>query len=382
MKIRQLTVLPIFILISLFLERDEDEDTILMTVETGIYLDSLQNQVMLAMDDENPLFYFANIFTPVCNTGECLPVKINLYWNLKGEYIQFDQDDGEILTKLDHVPFTENDYELLNEILTGPDPRYEELEKHSKRSEGKNQDQANPGPQAVKKLSKYEMVDGITGATALEIQDKFVPGALYTTYTLWGLANDHRDMIQNYTSTQLIKPEYYQILLIKKEYNCVDLVIEHLRIKDGGKEFSRDNVLLSFLDTGDVSLQLLTLNQFYWDSYQRDEVALALHNKFYGDSHVSIRKLILMRWAYNFIPPSSLNMLSVNLHTNEDLLPEILAVFANKLDWNDALFNNLAGEMDQLNPENQKLLLQMFENRKDNLSYPQKKKLKELKKSY
>jgi hypothetical protein len=100
-------------------------------VNTGIFLDSLDNAVMLAYKNGKPAYYYSEIFTPVCETGECKPIYINIYWDLMGNYDYFDQPENEILTKLDHKPFTDDDYELLDEILRGDDPRYGQIVKHS-----------------------------------------------------------------------------------------------------------------------------------------------------------------------------------------------------------------------------------------------------------
>src|SRR5688572_15591535 len=87
-------------------------------VETGIMLDTLNNSVQLVLDENNkPLHYRSFIFTPVCSVGECLPIKINLFWTLAGGYLKYTLPEGEILTKVDHIPFTPEDYLKLDIVL-------------------------------------------------------------------------------------------------------------------------------------------------------------------------------------------------------------------------------------------------------------------------
>lgn len=179
---------------SLTLSSDND----LLTEPTGIYLDTLENEVFLAMNNDLPSYFCSNIFTPVCETGVCKPIYINLYWDLNGNYLTFDFPEDEILTKLDHVPFTEEDYLLLDEILRGADPRTGIAEAKYSPSEGAGSEESSPAPASPKIVMKIDMVDGVTGSTLPQHKDKFVPGALYTTYTIWDLANSHRSEMFEY----------------------------------------------------------------------------------------------------------------------------------------------------------------------------------------
>ncbi|MFT5860264.1 MAG: hypothetical protein ACI865_002373 [Flavobacteriaceae bacterium] len=168
-------------------------------VATGIYLDDLKNEVFLMSNDGPSEYLYSNIFTPVCETGVCKPIYINLYWDMNGNYLRFDFPEGEILTKLDHVPFTEDDYLLLDEILRGVDPRTGIAQANPSQGSSSGENQSSPAPAQSKVLLKLDMVDGVTGSTLPEHKDKFVPGALYTTYTIWDLANTHQLPMMEYT---------------------------------------------------------------------------------------------------------------------------------------------------------------------------------------
>ena len=92
----------------------EDDPQQITSEKTSIFLDSLDNEIELIYVNGKPSYYKSEIFTPVCNTGECLPVFVNIYWKLSGAYLRYDQPNEKILTKLDHEPFTEADYRLLD----------------------------------------------------------------------------------------------------------------------------------------------------------------------------------------------------------------------------------------------------------------------------
>jgi len=120
-------------------------------------------------------FYYANIKTTVCNDTLCQLVLLKVFWDLAGNFTRFDTLQGKPLTKNDHIPFTSQDYEKLHYTLIdetsilGNKTKDELLDKDRSRYSAK--------------------IDGVTGATAQEIKSAVVEGALYSTYTLWHLAN-------------------------------------------------------------------------------------------------------------------------------------------------------------------------------------------------
>src|SRR5690606_23464427 len=98
-------------------------------------------------------------------------------------------------------------------------------------SSSQSDSQANPAPAQLRTLSKYEMVDGVTGATLPEIKNKFVPGALYTTYTLWGLANDHSSKMLQYTKSNLFTRPNIGHFLMSQTLAMQAVVIDHLSMQ-------------------------------------------------------------------------------------------------------------------------------------------------------
>ncbi|WP_295119776.1 hypothetical protein [uncultured Chitinophaga sp.] len=130
----------------------------------------------LAFDkNETPVYYYRNIFTPVCLTGECKPVYINLYWDLLGNYVRYDFPPGEILTKADHRPFKPDDYTKLQGILANTSSIFSELQMA---------DLIAPGTENL-----ADSADGKTGATPKKLKTEVIEGAVYTCFTIWHLAN-------------------------------------------------------------------------------------------------------------------------------------------------------------------------------------------------
>jgi hypothetical protein len=116
-----------------------------------------------------PVSYHRKIRTSVCFDGLCRLLDIIIYWNPTGSYLGFELPDGEFLSKAEHDPFTEQEYQKLHGILSDSlsplgDYSFAELVAGGENAEG---------------------VDAVSSATLTEIQDYVIAGAAYTTYRLW-----------------------------------------------------------------------------------------------------------------------------------------------------------------------------------------------------
>ena len=122
--------------------------------------------------------YKAYIKTAVCESDNCYIVQINFFWDLIGRFQKFDTIPGEGLTKLDHIPFTELDYQKLDALLKDADSPLANYEKEE-----------------LVKDTRSSAIDGFTGATVLEIKESVISGGVYSCYTLWHIA--HGDIIDS-----------------------------------------------------------------------------------------------------------------------------------------------------------------------------------------
>lgn len=131
--------------------------------------------------------YKVYIKTPICEDERCYNVEINFYYDLIGRYLAFDTIEGQGLTKLDHIPFSMEDYQKLNQLLQDPnspinDYRMEELVKETRMSE----------------------IDGMTGATIAQVKEIVINGGVYSCYTLWHIAHGAlKDSIREKTKSML-----------------------------------------------------------------------------------------------------------------------------------------------------------------------------------
>ena len=133
--------------------------------------------------------YTANIMAPVCEEGICYNVNVTFNWNLIGEFIDYQVQPYDPLTKNDHKPFTLADYAKLQNILTNHDLIFTGMK----------------AEELIVETAEAD-VDGYSGATIEAIKDEVIEGALFTCHTLWHIANGAVvDSIRNHTRGRLDK---------------------------------------------------------------------------------------------------------------------------------------------------------------------------------
>ncbi len=142
-----------------------------------MFRDTIPMEVELDFDaDGLPDFYHCHVNTPVCNDGLCRSLILDVYWDLLGNFSRFEVPDSRPLTKWDHLEFIREDYLKLEEILG---------DKNSVL--GTVRDVNALFDPSTKKIS--EKVDAVTGATRETLKNAVVPGAVYSSYTLWHVVN-------------------------------------------------------------------------------------------------------------------------------------------------------------------------------------------------
>ena len=134
--------------------------------------DSLASQdlFLVKTGSGTPLHYYIELQTGVCYENECRPLDMLLYWNITGRYLGFELVNGEFLSKYDHEPFSQKEYEELHQLLADP---FLPLGNYAFEDLVEIPDTVNQSP------------DGVSGATAKDVLEYVVDGAAYTTHKLW-----------------------------------------------------------------------------------------------------------------------------------------------------------------------------------------------------
>ncbi|QIP12171.1 hypothetical protein G8759_05765 [Spirosoma aureum] len=162
--------------------------------------DTTSYTLKLAFDEsDQPSYFFRNVFTPVCLTGECKPVYINFYWDLLGNYTRYDFPPGQVLTKMDHREFKQEDYDKLQDILNNPNSLLKDVAM---------EDLVGKGTENL-----ADSVDAKAGATLKTVKNEVIDGAVYTCYTLWHIVHGKVvDEMQKITETYRTEPLLHRFL--------------------------------------------------------------------------------------------------------------------------------------------------------------------------
>ena len=238
--------------------------------------DSLSSNILIECigDDSLPVWYARDVVKVVCSDSVCKLARIRLFWNIRGEYLRFEVPVGEPLTKLDHVPFTKDDYRRLDEILK------------DSLSIFRNMKEKDLVIKAVANETTGRMVDGYTSATTPSLRSYAIPGAIYTCYTLWhsvyGTISEQikqieRDKVNPDYLTRLFKKENelhasHAISLLKGDSWYQDMFQSQVinLIKSQDEKLSRQALhYFSEKQLSDTTLQKELMSGFEDFSYQR-----------------------------------------------------------------------------------------------------------------
>ena len=267
---------------------------------------------MVKTADKLPLYYFRKIHTGVCFDNKCRELDIIVYWNITGRYLGFEMPEGEFLSKTEHEPFNEAEYIRLNELLS---------------------DNSLPlGGISFDKLIKASesetgTVDGVSGATSIEVSEMVVEGAAYTTYKLWNIVyGPTRDFITHLTG-KLLTPDL--IVLILQSPDKSDRVWALNRIDPSVQLHSNlASTILEIISGVDDYLAYSAMNAIDPVHLGSDDFQSGLFSK-YGEVNHSIKKMILEKFMTAPFLSEDIVISSRGLleHLNGQQLGDILEIY-------------------------------------------------------
>jgi len=169
--------------------------------------DTLLNDTLFEYLNKNevPIMYSRKFLTGVCVDGKCRLLNIELFWNITGRYLGFELPGGEFLSKTEHIKFNSSEYDKLHDLLCD-----------------RNSALANYELEDLVPVKDTTETDAVSTATIAAVLDYIVPGAVYTTYTLWHLIyGSTKRHIEKITSEK-ITPEI--VLKLLSGHNTSDKV--------------------------------------------------------------------------------------------------------------------------------------------------------------
>lgn len=287
-------------------------------------LDTLNNQIELNYsNDEMPMSYSCDVFTPVCLVGECLPIRITLYWDLGGNYQKFELKHGEILTKTEHAPFTPQDYQLLQAILKNPTS---ELKRYTMK-------------ELTGQTDNSKSVDGVSGATITGLRGHYVPEALFSSHRLWHLANGEINrLLKNYTISNLFVHYPISYFLNSSITNCR---IESINYYCQSQNISFNTFFESLLDTSESDLISVALQAAPQETFMDLKIKSSLANYYLRTNSDHNRLALLNKWAEIPLDTLEISAISSLLGNYQRQFKQEILILEKQIYWPEITYFDL-----------------------------------------
>lgn len=189
-----------------------------------------QHELLAYYDDHgHPTGYSMDLINSVCLDNKCKLVEVTMYWDDAGNYSHLTYPEKKPLTKVEHEPFTPEDYESLDKILKD---KKSILQEHSLAYLAKEPDKPKK-KKDDKPLSSFldpheDDVDGESIATPATVKDAVVKDAAWTTWVLWTYANSEIVPILQAETELHCTPAYIQKTLNSKEWLKIEFILNYL----------------------------------------------------------------------------------------------------------------------------------------------------------
>ncbi|MBX2876543.1 MAG: hypothetical protein KTR30_30765 [Saprospiraceae bacterium] len=227
-------------------------------------------------ESNTPLYYFKDITTDVCFDNECRLLRVSVYWNITGRYLGFDLPKGEFLSKRDHQPFSDDEYERLNDLLANPDLPLGQIS-FEKLIEV-------PAP-------ALDSIDGVSGATTKDVSQMVVKGAAYTTYTLWNIVHGPTQDFVARNTAKLLSPDLIDLILKSPDQSDQVWVLDKIRPNSALTE-KLTNTLREIIAGDDFFLAYSALNAIKPSHLDSNKLQSDLFSIYENADH-SIQRMII-----------------------------------------------------------------------------------------
>ena len=201
--------------------------------------------------DGSPAGFHLTFDMRVCPEGLCRIVRVTIYWDALGHYQRLECPADAPLTRMEHEPFTSDDYRKLDRILKD---RQSVLGRLAAKALVEQQ------PEQEQQRDPTEVIDGWSGATPQTVRDSVVEGAVYTTWTLWHWANGEIVPHLRAWTAQRATPELLRRLLRSELDREVEFALRHVQAHHASDEQFADDAFQAMEDAGRLEHVELALN--------------------------------------------------------------------------------------------------------------------------
>ncbi len=299
--------------------------------------DSITVFLLKNLDEKNEC-YSANLVGNVCLDSLCRPVDIDIYWDLLGNFSDYQTSPKNSLTKFDHMEFTKEDHMKLKNILADSNSILRDYEMD------------DLVDTTVKVVSLIKL-DAITGATNPTFEGAIVPGAVYTVYKLWHFVNsDIRSKLLEYSKSHVFTDHEIKRLLLSANKVYQYFLIDYIS-KDKVMNFKEELITLISDKDDYVSLYALDkLPDHLWNDRDFQLKVLSLLSKLKDP----VRASILSKLSDKIIRANELSVLVKTMHI---LTPQHLQMAFKILKGNKAKINSkVKGEIKVLLNNEQQII--------------------------
>lgn len=224
---------------------------------------STKEFIELKADNGIPVWFGKDTKKVVCFTGVCRLAHLWLFWNGVGDYLGFQLNEKEPLTKTNHVEFSVEDYKKLHKILADTFSVLKNIKEED----------------LVDEFIGNAEIDAHTGATRASFKDDLVDNAAYTCYTLWHTVyGKTRTEIQNILE-QRVDSTYLQTLLNENNHQYQKWAINYISKNPKYQSFFNQRIV-SMVANSDNELAQLALNYLTPALLSRSDMQLILFSSF------------------------------------------------------------------------------------------------------
>lgn len=288
-----------------------------------------------------PLAYSSHILTPVCDDTLCALMNIEVYWNLLGNYIGYDTIAGDPLTKNDHLPFLTEDYEKLHRLLSDDNAIIKRKEKHELFDT------------EAKRVS--EVVDAVTGATAKEISEAVVDGALYSCYTLYHIVYGPLSEMMLSDMESRFSPDLQSSFMMSDHFDYQLYILKRIQTDDFVQNQTR---ILELIHTSIPLNRLYIMKKMPENMWADQHVLLTISGYFEAldgntqtffirqlekTQHIDPQVLLDLIHHMDILSQNQLKML-IRVFEQQDWRQEVVAAIVDKLNNSDMTYGYLVEE--------------------------------------
>lgn len=166
---------------------------ITITNNAALNPDSTNKKLVATQTVEGePLEYAVDVRSVYCLDDECEIITVRLYWNALGVYQRYEIPAGKNLTKNEHTRFSREDHRTLHALLQDSQSLVQYVQPNELLEAERENTKSGAGPQQFAwRNPEYALkqVDAVSTPTPVDLQSLVVPGAAYTSLTLWHWAH-------------------------------------------------------------------------------------------------------------------------------------------------------------------------------------------------